>query len=72
VAKFYGIERQIQMEQVCFLRQADLVPFQQSLVRSSSAIIPAKEFVANPFFGAELEYGLKEVDIQTPILLNTL
>jgi hypothetical protein len=72
VAKFYGIERQIQMEKVCFLRHADLVSSQESLVRSTSAIIPAKELVANPFFGAEFEDRLKEVDLQTPILVNTL
>lgn len=71
-AEFYGIERQVQIEQMGFLGQADLVPFQQSLVRCSGDIIPAKELVANPFFATEFENGLKEVDIQTPILVNTL
>ena len=71
-AEFSRIEGQIQMEQVCFSGEWDVVSFQQPLIRGSGGIILANELVGNPLFAAEFENGLKEVDIQAPILVNIL
>jgi len=38
----------------------------------SGGIIPANDFVTNPLFADEFEHGLKEVDIQAPILVNVV
>jgi hypothetical protein len=63
--QFGGIELNIEMGEPGFGFQRNVFAFEDSLVGGLSSIIPLEGFVANPFFGNQLERGLKEVDVET-------
>ena len=59
MAELRRIERQIDIEQIGFACQRNLFSFHDTLIRCSGRIILANELVANAFFVAEFEHGLK-------------
>ena len=63
--KFGGIELDIEMGEPGFGFERNVFAFEDTLVRSLGDIIPLDGFVANPFFGNQLERGLKEVDVES-------
>jgi hypothetical protein len=49
-----------------------MLSLQQPLVRGSGCIILANDLAGNLLFAAEFENGLKEVEIQASLFVNTL
>ena len=64
-AKLGGIELDIRGHKPRFGFERNVLAIEDTLVRCLGGIIPFDRPIANPFFGNQLERGLKEVDVES-------
>ena len=62
--KIGGIELDIEMGEPGFGFYRNVMAIEDPLIRGLGGIIPLAGFVANPFFGNQLEGWLKGVDVE--------
>jgi hypothetical protein len=63
-AQVGGIELDIEVGELRFDFERNVLAFEDPLVRGLGGIIPLEGIVAKPFFGNQLERELKEVDVE--------
>ena len=66
------MELEIQVHWARFDLQGHVFAFKNALVRCLGSIIPFDSAIANTFFSDPFERWLKEVDVEPPIIINTI
>ena len=69
--KFSGIELDIEIGEVRLGFKRNVFAFDDALVRCLGCMIPFDGFIVDVFFGNQLENGLKEIDVEPQIVINT-
>ena len=66
-----GIELKIGVHEPSFGLQRNVAAVEDTLIRCLGRIIPFAGLVAKAFFGNQFQGGLKEVEVEPQVILNT-
>ena len=69
--QFSGIELDIDVHEPRFGFQRYVIAVEDPLIRCLGKIIPFAGLVAKAFFGNQFQRGLKEVDVEPQVVINT-